>query len=336
MAWDDTQGPTDSITYTEWNNMVTYIKARAAASDLTNHTNDSTIHFTEASIDHTNIANVGSNTHAEIDTHIADTTNPHSVTASQVGNAVAQWNAGSLYGVGLDSTVGSPADGKVLVYRDAGSDWILEDKPAGGDPALNDVSDVEITSVGDNDILAYDTTSGSWINQTGSEAGLATTQDLGSYLQNISEDTTPQLGGNLDMNEKYIIFSDSLSADDTATGFVGSFTAGANVAFGDLCYLNSAGKMAKTDADAEATSKGLLGVALGTINTDNQGYFLLRGFLRDDSYDWSIGSDLYISTTEGQITETAPNGVGDIVRIVGQGYTADILYFNPDNTYIEI
>lgn len=35
-------------------------------------------------LDHVQIANIGTNTHAEIDTHIADTANPHEVTLAQV------------------------------------------------------------------------------------------------------------------------------------------------------------------------------------------------------------------------------------------------------------
>ena len=39
----------------------------------------------EAEIDHTGLDNVGTNTHAQIDSHIASTSNPHSVTAAQAG-----------------------------------------------------------------------------------------------------------------------------------------------------------------------------------------------------------------------------------------------------------
>jgi len=47
--------------------------------DITGHTGDATIHFTEGSIDHTAIANIGTNSHTVIDSHIAATA-AHGVT----------------------------------------------------------------------------------------------------------------------------------------------------------------------------------------------------------------------------------------------------------------
>jgi hypothetical protein len=46
-------------------------------SDFLSHKNDLTIHFTEASIDHTHIKNVGLNSHSEIDAHISNSTTAH-------------------------------------------------------------------------------------------------------------------------------------------------------------------------------------------------------------------------------------------------------------------
>jgi hypothetical protein len=43
-------------------------------ANIDTHISDSTLHYTEASIDHTNILNIGTNTHANIDTHISDST----------------------------------------------------------------------------------------------------------------------------------------------------------------------------------------------------------------------------------------------------------------------
>ena len=59
-----------------------------STSTFNTHTTDASIHFLETDIDHRNLlaSSIGTNTHADIDNHIADTNNPHSVTFTQVGS----------------------------------------------------------------------------------------------------------------------------------------------------------------------------------------------------------------------------------------------------------
>jgi len=95
-------------------------------AQIDTHIADATIHFTQSSIDHTSIQNIGTNTHAQIDTHISSTANPHSVTASQVGNTVSQWNASSIEGnITNIGTLGASADGKAVVWDNATSRFIM-------------------------------------------------------------------------------------------------------------------------------------------------------------------------------------------------------------------
>ena len=56
-------------------------------AQIDTHIADATIHFTEASIDHTAILNIGVNSHAQIDTHIAGTALNH--TAANITNVPA-------------------------------------------------------------------------------------------------------------------------------------------------------------------------------------------------------------------------------------------------------
>jgi len=65
---------------------------------------------------------------------------------------------------------------------------------------VDGATDTNITSVADNDLLAYDSTSSKWINQSASEAGI---------VSEVVGDTTPQLGGVLDTNGNNIEFPDS-------------------------------------------------------------------------------------------------------------------------------
>jgi hypothetical protein len=55
------------------------------------------------------------------------------------------------------------------------------------------------------------------------------------------------------------------------------------------------------------------------------------------------GAPIYVSTTGGNVTETAPSGTGDVVRLVGHniwgttsGQDVAIIRFQPDATWIEL
>jgi len=58
--------------------------------------------------------------------------------------------------------------------------------------------------------------------------------------------------------------------------------------------------------------------------------------MRDDTFAFTPGAQLYVSGTAGEITETAPIGSGDFVQVVGFALTADVIFFNPSPDYLEI
>lgn len=60
---------------------------------------------------------------------------------------------------------------------------------------IGELHDVNISAVADKDVLQYNSAQSRWENKTLSAAGI---QPAGAYLQNVVEDTTPQLGGSLD------------------------------------------------------------------------------------------------------------------------------------------
>jgi hypothetical protein len=126
-----------------------------------------------------------------------------------------------------------------------------------------------------------------------------------------------------------------LTASVQGYGDVVTFGTGSLVA-GDLYYFTTGGAWALADADAESTSTGLLGVALGTTATTAG--VLIRGYARSTSFTGATGVILYVSTIPGDITSTAPSAAGDVVRIVGyqlDGAT-DVIYFNPSNDWITL
>jgi hypothetical protein len=75
--------------------------------------------------------------------------NPHSVTASDVGNTTAQWNANQLLGKVIDSAAATPSNGDILSYNGSSGEW--ENGPAGGGgtsgrPAFECNFDTDVTA----------------------------------------------------------------------------------------------------------------------------------------------------------------------------------------------
>lgn len=104
---------------------------------------------------------------------------------------------------------------------------------------------------------------------------------------------------------------------------------------GKLYYLDSSQQWEETDADAAASATGMLGLAVADDSTE----FLVRGFARFGSFaGFTTGDVLYVSGTSGEITNTAPSGSGDVVRIVGY-CTNDgsrEIYFDPSKDWVEL
>ena len=125
-------------------------------------------------------------------------------------------------------------------------------------------------------------------------------------------------------------------ANDTGGGEVVKFGSG-TLTTGKLYFL-SGSTWTETDADAIATGADqMLGIALGSSPTSNG--VLIKGFFDADSYlsNFSAGKAVYVSTTAGGMDTTAPSGGGDFVRIIGYcTTTANVIYFNPSTTWVEL
>ncbi len=119
---------------------------------------------------------------------------------------------------------------------------------------------------------------------------------------------------------------------------------------GTLVFLTSDAEWGIADADVVAKSTSLLGIALNaTSNIGDTVHVMIDGIIslysNHDQLATPItpGAPIYVSTTGGNVTETAPSGTGDVVRLVGHniwgttsGQDVAIIRFQPDATWIEL
>lgn len=138
-----------------------------------------------------------------------------------------------------------------------------------------------------------------------------------------------------------VVLDAALSADGKYSGVVEAGTAGAALAFGEVCYLASTGKWLLARANAAATSSNQLGMCVLAAAADTSPTtMLLFGKIRADAlFDtFTVGAPVYISAaTAGKTVSAAPTGTVDfVVRQIGQAEDANTVFFRPDNITVTI
>jgi hypothetical protein len=125
-----------------------------------------------------------------------------------------------------------------------------------------------------------------------------------------------------------------------------SETAGATITFGQLCYRTQTNTWELADATAanSVAAFNMLGICVKSSTATNPTSILINGFVETATYAAVVksGEPLYMATTAGSMTKTAPTTVGNAVRLIGNTFwssntnTKIIIRFNPESSWIEL
>ena len=194
-----------------------------------------------------------------------------------------------------------------------------------------DLGSNTLTSTGSMQIQTIDYSDGD-LAMTIADGGGVTFAQNATFSGNVTlaDDKVINLGeaGKID-------FGDEAPADNAATGIVFSFIAGATLAIGDVVYIHTDGEVAKADADA-VTSMPAVGICVSSGSDGSAVDVLVQGIMHDTSAfaTFTVGADIFVGTTAGAVTATAPSGSGDTVQKVGVALHADMVYFNFNTTEV--
>jgi hypothetical protein len=185
------------------------------------------------------------------------------------------------------------------------------------------------------EVITFTATNALTLGTTG--ATNVTLPTTGTLMANLAEDTTPQLGGELDMNSKNIAFNIEPGANETACGLIGTVTVDTNTnGIGSPLALAADGHYDDADADAIANC-GAIVLALETGTGSKKVLFI--GVMRHDAWNWTLGTGsanlIYISIVAGTLTQTAPSNTDDVIQPVGWALTDDCIFFNPSLVAVE-
>ena len=103
------------------------------------------------------------------------------------------YNANSIRGVNVDESADTPSDGDILVYRSAGSDYVLEQQSGGGGGDATSLQgtniDASVGSPSDGDILVYRSAGSDFVLETKPTGAGATNLSWTAATSTVASDT---------------------------------------------------------------------------------------------------------------------------------------------------
>jgi hypothetical protein len=143
--------------------------------------------------------------------------------------------------------------------------------------------------------------------------------------------------GNIVLNgDSNIVLDTSVSSTQSSGTIIKIGSHMSALVAGNIYYAgNSMGNLYWYGADADSSStENMLALSVGT-DADVDG-MLLNGIYHKASHGLTIGEPIYLSTTSMAMTNTAPSGANDYVRVLGYALDSNHIYFCPDNTWVKI
>ena len=242
-------------------------------------------------------------------------------------SSVFNMGAGNDFTITHDGTTGATLAGSPISINstgdltlDSSADIVID--AAGGNVEFKDNGTLQLT-------LDMDGTGGEQILKLGVDSDdLVFQQYDGTEVLRVGDDATISA-----TKHKFTSASTSAGNHQGDVVYFGNTT---SMTTGAIYHYNSSGNWELADADDNTKSDGLLGVALGAASDVNG--VLLRGMVCLDHDPGAVGSPIYLTTTAGDASETAPSGNNNIVRVIGYvlGITGGAIWFNPDSTFVQV
>jgi hypothetical protein len=228
--------------------------------------------------------------------------------------------------------------------NDAGSSItaLTLDMSEGGNATFaGDVITGKVGNAGSGSNITFSINGMSWVTGSGtmsmnSAGTLSLSHNLLVAGINSTSDITLTSSDLVLSGDSNIVLDTSVSSTQSSGTIIKIGSHMSSLVAGNIYYAgNSMGNLYWYGADADSSStENMLALSVGT-DADVDG-MLLNGIYHKASHGLTVGEPIYLSTTSMAMTNTAPSGANDYVRVLGYALDSNHIYFCPDNTWVKI